>query len=59
MHTSKRLKAKDRELDIDCVLQENSFAVCIKPIGEDDHLIRLMFTRGFAEELREFLNESL
>jgi hypothetical protein len=53
------LHALDRELQIECVLDENAFLLAVAPTNGENHFLKLEFTRGFAVELRDFLVEHL
>lgn len=59
MNTFLSLETQDRGLHVLCDVQENAFSITITPIdGESqDHLMHVVFSRGFARELRDFLNE--
>lgn len=53
------LYAIDRNLQIECVLDENALILALAPITGEDHFLKLEFTKGFAVELRDFLNSHL
>lgn len=57
--TREFLYALDRNIQIECVLDENAFLMAMAPTNGDNHFLKLEFTKGFALELQTFLNEHL
>jgi len=53
------LYAIDRNLQIECILDENALLVALSPITGEGHFAKLEFTKGFATELRDFLNKHM
>jgi len=51
------LRTVDRDLVVEAVLEENTFRLCVHPTSGEDHFMRLTFTKGFARELRQFLEK--
>jgi len=47
----------DRDLRVECAFEENVMRMGIRLNNGDDHFLRLEFTKGFAGELRDFLNK--
>lgn len=54
------LYTTDRSLSVQCALEENVMRLSLRPVdSDDDHFMRLEFTKGFATELYEFLGKHL
>lgn len=55
-----KLKTQDRELLVEIDLEENTMVMRLELVSkEQPHMVRIVFTKGFARELRTFLNEKL
>ena len=53
------MQVKDRDLRVECTLDENVMRLAIRPNDGDDHFVCIEFTKGFAKELCDFLNKHL
>lgn len=58
-HEPVMFHALDRCLQIETTLDENAFNIAMAPITGEAHFLKLEFTKGFAVELRDFLNKNL
>ena len=58
MTEKKVFQTSDRDLRIELTLEENTLALVVYPLSGEQHFLQLTFTKSFARELRNFLNEA-